>query len=367
MIVKGYRTYFRRDQQDVSDSVRLVLSRLTPAFTIEMPTLQPREEMTLSVGAYAPYVNYISIEYDTEQEPQKFRQVWYYFAEFDPASPSTPSNTAFRLYADWWAMSIDWYGEDPVGIQIKRGELVQSHAFITGTDTMKAGTSLAAKALNPRVLGTVTRPTAQYPGRIVIVALYHVNGSILSIPGTDKYLQVIVPISGDGGTPATQADATRTLYLLSNGKSVTYSVPYTDEEGKAQTFTEAPDISECVGLWVLPHWVLGDMITNSPSSLSSASVYCYTAQATSVVVPTGIGTRKTYKAWAVVGDYAATKTLTVPGNLLKYRYFGNPGANIVLPQTLEALTAQVLIRFSIAQQSFSVKFAAVGSIIDETN
>lgn len=367
MIVKGYRTLFHRGQRDVSDSVRLLLSRIDPVFTVSMPTLQPREEMKISVRNGVTYANYISIEYDNNDEPQPFRQVWYYFAEYDPGSPSTPANTVFSLYADWWAMSVDWWGEDPVGIRIKHGELVQSHAFITGTAEQKRGTSAGISAVKPLSLETVIRPQARYPSMIAIVALYHVNGSIFSIPGTDKYLQVIVPISGESGTPAKQSDATEVLYYLANGKTVTYTLNYTDEEGKAQTFTESPDISECVGMWVLPHWIFDDMFVNSPGSVSSATVKCQALSATSAVIPVGLAKNKDYSGYAVSGDYAAVKKLEVSGDLIKFRYFGNPGANIILPQTLETITAQVFTRFSVAQQSFSVKFAAAGSVVDATS
>lgn len=368
MIVKGYNTLFTRAQHDVSDSVRLVLSRMTPLFTITMKTLQPREQMKINTKGSSPHVNYITIEYDSETEPQPLKQTWYYFAEFDPASPATPNNVPYNLYVDWWAMSVDWYGEDPVGLNIKHGYITRSHWTIDhlGTEQVK-GTGLAVRAENPRKRAYLQKPTARYPSYAAVVALYHVNGSIFSLPGTDKYLQVIVPVMGEDGTPTTQDDVVNAIYFLSNGKTVKYTVNYTDESGAAQTFTEEPDISECVGLWVIPHWIFDDMYQNARDSIASATVRCHTMGATSVVVPVGLAKDKDFPGWAVTGDYAAIKTMDISGDVRHYRYFGNPGANIVIPQTLEDLKGQILVRFSLAQQSFSVKFAANGSITDATN
>lgn len=364
MIVKGYRTLFHRGQRDVSDSVRLVLSRIDPVFTVSMPTLQPREEMKISVRNGATYANYISIEYDSNEEPQPFRQVWYYFAEYDPGSPSTPANTAFSLYADWWAMSVDWWGEDPVGIRIKRGHLTRSHQFLIG-DHNGENTTLSNAPANPRKLISIQKPSfASIADGAAIVALYHVNGSIFSLPGTDRYLQVIVPLSAEESTKIAVADS---LAYLANGKIVTYTINYTDEEGKAQTYTETPDISECAGLWVIPKWIFQRMLAYHPETLMDASVGCHIGDATSAVVPIGVGRSKTFSAWAVASDYSDNANVTISGDLKHFRYFGNPGANIVLPCTLDTLNGVIMTRFSMAQQSFSVKFAVAGSIVDATN
>lgn len=364
MIVKGYRTQFQRDSVDKSDNTAAVLSRLTPLFTATLPTLQPREEMAVNVRGGAPDANYITIEYDDTNEPQKLAQKWYYFAEYDAGSPATPAGCPFRLSVDWWAMCVQWGGEDPPGIQIKRGHLTRSHQFIT--ESYQGGnTTLANAPANPRKLISVQTPApSSTDDAAAIVALYHVNGSIFALPGTDKYLQVIIPLSIGESTQNGVADA---LAYLANGKTVTYTVNYTDEEGKAQTYTETPDISECAGLWIIPRWIVGNLVSSSLSALSHAVVTCRKGTAASAVVPVGLYTSKTYNAWAVTSDCTDNSSMTIAGDLKHFRYFGNPGANIVLPCTLDALNGVIITRFSMAQQSFSVKFAAAGSVVDATN
>ena len=364
MIVKGYRTQFDRDSIDRSDNTALVLSRLTPLFTITMPTLQPREEMTINARGGAPAANYVVVEYDSTDEPQRLTQTWYYFAEYDAGSPATPAGCPLRLFVDWWAMSVEWGGEDPPGLQIKRGHLVRSHRFLIG-DHDGENTTLSNAPANPRKLISVQKPPfASANDGAAIVALYHVNGSIWALPGTDKYLQVIVPFTAEDSTQTAIADA---LAYLANGKSVTYTIDYTDEEGKAQTFTETPDISECAGLWVIPRWIVGRMVNYHLGALSSASVYCFIGGAASVVVPTGVGKRKDFSAWVVSSDMVDNARMDIAGDLLHFRYFGNPGANIVLPCTLDKISGAIITRFSMAQQSFSIEFAAAGSVVDATN
>lgn len=372
MKVQGYRTMFRRGQTDVSDSVAGVLSRLTPLFEGEgMRTLQPRPEMKITLDTNRSDINYVKITYNSQQDgAQAVADEWYYFAEFDPNSPATPGAAPYRLYVDWWAMLIDWRGSDPVGLNIKRGHLIRSHKFINATADQKRGTGIAIQPHEPRKLLSVQQfgTTTEQNTGVSIVCLYHVSGSIFSIPGTDKYIQTIVniqpPTTDDN---LTKQDIANAVSWLSNAGTVEYSVEYTDEQGNPQTYTESPTVSSCDGIWVLPRWVYSEILDKSPLSLNSATIKCQRQTSTGIIIPIGLDKTKIYSGYVIASDCSYKKTASIAGDLINFRYFGNQGANIVLPQTLEEITAEVLVTFSMAQNSFSVKFAAGGSVIDATN
>lgn len=363
MKVQGYRTMFRRGQTDVSDSVAGVLSRLTPLFEGDgMRTLQPRPEMKITLDTNRSDINYIKITYNSQQDGvQAVADEWYYFAEFDPNSPATPGAAPYRLYVDWWAMLIDWRGSDPVGLNIKRGHLIRSHKFISATADQKRGTGIAIQPHEPRKLVNWTVPVAG----VFIVALYHVNSSIFSIPGTDKYLQVVVPVNSS--TDQTKQGIANIAAWLANAQTVEYSVQYTDDQGAAQTYTEKPKVSECAGVWVLPNIIYSKMIAEAEDALNIATVNCQKRNSTAVVVPVGVPQTKSFSGYAIGNDVSVSYKTNVAGNIQRFRYFGNPGANIVIPPTLETISTEILALFSIAQNSFSVKFSAAGSTIDATN
>lgn len=363
MKVQGYRTMFRRGQTDVSDSVAAVLSRLTPLFEGEgMRTLQPRPEMKITLDTNRSDINYIKITYNSQQDgAQAVADEWYYFAEFDPNSPATPGAAPYRLYVDWWAMLIDWRGSDPVGLNIKRGHLIRSHKFISATADQKRGTGIAIQPHEPRKLINWNVPVAG----VFLVALYHVNGSIFSIPGTDKYLQVVVPVNSS--TDQTKQGIANIAAWLANAQTVEYSVQYTDDQGAAQTYTEKPEVSECSGVWVLPNIIYSKMIAEAGDALNIATVNCQKRNSTGIVVPVGVPQTKSFSGYAIGNDVAVSYKTNVAGNIQRFRYFGNPGANIVIPPTLETISTEILALFSIAQNSFSVKFSAAGSTIDATN
>ena len=363
MKVQGYRTMFRRGQTDVSDSVAGVLSRLTPLFEGEgMRTLQPRPEMKITLDTNRSDINYVKITYNAQQDgAQAVADEWYYFAEFDPNSPATPGAAPYRLYVDWWAMLIDWRGSDPVGLNIKRGHLIRSHKFISATADQKRGTGIAIQPHEPRKLVNWSVPVAG----VFLVALYHVNGSIFSIPGTDKYLQVVVSVNSS--TDQTKQGIANIAAWLANAQTVEYSVQYTDDQGAAQTYTEKPKISECAGVWVLPNIIYSKMIAEAGDALNIAAVNCQKRNSTSVVVPVGVPQTKNFSGYAIGNDVSVSYKTNVTGNIQRFRYFGNPGANIVIPPTLETISTEILALFSIAQNSFSVKFSAAGSTIDATN
>lgn len=363
MKVQGYRTMFRRGQTDVSDSVAGVLSRLTPLFDGEgMRTLQPRPEMKITLDTNRSDINYIKITYNSQQDgAQAVDDEWYYFAEFDPNSPATPGAAPYRLYVDWWAMLIDWRGSDPVGLNIKRGHLIRSHKFISATADQKRGTGIAIQPHEPRKLVNWSVPVAG----VFMVALYHVNGSIFSIPGTDKYLQVVVPVNSS--TDQTKQGIANIAAWLANAQTVEYSVQYTDDQGAAQTYTEKPEVSECAGVWVLPNIIYSKMIAEAEDALNIATVNCQKRNSTAVVVPVGVPQTKSFSGYAIGNDVSVSYKTNVAGNIQRFRYFGNPGANIVIPPTLETISTEILALFSIAQNSFSVKFSAAGSTIDATN
>ena len=363
MKVQGYRTMFRRGQTDVSDSVAGVLSRLTPLFEGEgMRTLQPRPEMKITLDTNRSDINYVKITYNSQQDgAQAVADEWYYFAEFDPNSPATPGAAPYRLYVDWWAMMIDWRGSDPVGLNIKRGHLIRSHKFISATVDQKRGTGIAIQPHEPRKLINWSVPVAG----VFMVALYHVNGSIFSIPGTDKYLQVVVPVASS--TDQTKQGIANIAAWLANAQTVEYSVQYTDDQGAAQTYTEKPEVSECAGVWVLPNIIYSKMIAEAEDALNIATVNCQKRNSTAVVVPVGVPQTKSFSGYAIGNDVSVSYKTNVTGNIQRFRYFGNPGANIVIPPTLETISTEILALFSIAQNSFSVKFSAAGSTIDATN
>ena len=363
MKVQGYRTMFRRGQTDVSDSVAGVLSRLTPLFEGEgMRTLQPRPEMKITLDTNRSDINYIRITYNSQQDgAQAVAYEWYYFAEFDPNSPATPGAAPYRLYVDWWAMLIDWRGSDPVGLNIKRGHLIRSHKFISATVDQKRGTGIAIQPHEPRKLINWSVPVAG----VFMVALYHVNGSIFSIPGTDKYLQVVVSVASS--TDQTKQGIANIAAWLANAQTVEYSVQYTDDQGAAQTYTEKPEVSECAGVWVLPNIIYSKMIAEAGDALNIATVNCQKRNSTAVVVPVGVPQTKSFSGYAIGNDVSVSYKTNVTGNIQRFRYFGNPGANIVIPPTLETISTEILALFSIAQNSFSVKFSAAGSTIDATN
>lgn len=363
MKVQGYRTMFRRGQTDVSDSVAGVLSRLTPLFEGEgMRTLQPRPEMKITLDTNRSDINYIKITYNSQQDgAQAVADEWYYFAEFDPNSPATPGAAPYRLYVDWWAMLIDWRGSDPVGLNIKRGHLIRSHKFIGATTDQKRGTGIAIQPHEPRKLINWSVPVAG----VFMVALYHVNGSIFSIPGTDKYLQVVVPVNSS--TDQTKQGISNIAAWLANAQTVEYSVQYTDDQGAAQTYTEKPEVSECAGVWVLPNIIYSKIIAEAEDALNIATVNCQKRNSTAVVVPVGVPQTKSFSGYAIGNDVSVSYKTNVTGNIQRFRYFGNPGANIVIPPTLETISTEILALFSIAQNSFSVKFSAAGSTIDATN
>lgn len=363
MKVQGYRTMFRRGQTDVSDSVAGVLSRLTPLFEGDgMRTLQPRPEMKITLDTNRSDINYIKITYNSQQDGvQAVADEWYYFAEFDPNSPATPGAAPYRLYVDWWAMLIDWRGSDPVGLNIKRGRLIRSHKFISATADQKRGTGIAIQPHEPRKLVNWSVPVAG----VFMVALYHVNGSIFSIPGTDKYLQVVVPVASS--TDQTKQGIANIAAWLANAQTVEYSVQYTDDQGAAQTYTEKPEVSECAGVWVLPNIIYSKMIAEAEDALNIATVNCQKRNSTAVVVPVGVPQTKSFSGYAIGNDVSVSYKTNVAGNIQRFRYFGNPGANIVIPPTLETISTEILALFSIAQNSFSVKFSAAGSTIDATN
>lgn len=363
MKVQGYRTMFRRGQTDVSDSVAGVLSRLTPLFEGEgMRTLQPRPEMKITLDTNRSDINYIKITHNSQQDgAQAVADEWYYFAEFDPNSPATPGAAPYRLYVDWWAMLIDWRGSDPVGLNIKRGHLIRSHKFINATTDQKRGTGIAIQPHEPRKLVNWTVPVAG----VFLVALYHVNGSIFSIPGTDKYLQVVVPVNSS--TDQTKQGIANIAAWLANAQTVEYSVQYTDDQGATQTYTEKPEVSECAGVWVLPNIIYSKMIAEAGDALNIATVNCQKRNSTAVVVPVGVPQTKSFSGYAIGNDVSVSYKTNVAGNIQRFRYFGNPGANIVIPPTLETISTEILALFSIAQNSFSVKFSAAGSTIDATN
>lgn len=363
MKVQGYRTMFRRGQKDVSDSVAGVLSRLTPLFEGEgMRTLQPRPEMKITLDTNRSDINYVKITYNSQQDgAQAVADEWYYFAEFDPNSPATPGAAPYRLYVDWWAMLIDWRGSDPVGLNIKRGHMIRSHKFISATVDQKRGTGIAIQPHEPRKLINWSVPVAG----VFMVALYHVNGSIFSIPGTDKYLQVVVPVASS--TDQTKQGIANIAAWLANAQTVEYSVQYTDDQGAAQTYTEKPEVSECAGVWVLPNIIYSKMIAEAEDALNIATVNCQKRNSTAVVVPVGVPQTKSFSGYAIGNDVSVSYKTNVTGNIQRFRYFGNPGANIVIPPTLETISTEILALFSIAQNSFSVKFSAAGSTIDATN
>lgn len=363
MKVQGYRTMFRRGQTDVSDSVAGVLSRLTPLFEGDgMRTLQPRLEMKITLDTNRSDINYVKITYNAQQDgAQAVAYEWYYFAEFDPNSPATPESAPYRLYVDWWAMLIDWRGSDPVGLNIKRGHLIRSHKFINATADQKRGTGIAIQPHEPRKLVNWTVPVAG----VFLVALYHVNGSIFSIPGTDKYLQVVVSVTSS--TDQTKQGIANIAAWLANAQTVEYSVQYTDDQGAAQTYTEKPEVSECAGVWVLPNIIYSKMIAEAEGALNIATVNCQKRNSTGVVVPVGVPQTKSFSGYAIGNDVAVSYKTNVAGNIQRFRYFGNPGANIVIPPTLETISTEIFALFSIAQNSFSVKFSAAGSTIDATN
>lgn len=363
MKVQGYRTMFRRGQTDVSDSVAGVLSRLTPLFEGEgMRTLQPRPEMKITLDTNRSDINYVKITYNSQQDgAQAVADEWYYFAEFDPNSPATPGAAPYHLYVDWWAMLIDWRGSDPVGLNIKRGHLIRSHKFISATVDQKRGTGIAIQPHEPRKLINWSVPVAG----VFMVALYHVNGSIFSIPGTDKYLQVVVPVASS--TDQTKQGISNIAAWLANAQTVEYSVQYTDDQGAAQTYTEKPEVSECAGVWVLPNIIYSKMIAEAEDALNIATVNCQKRNSTAVVVPVGVPQTKSFSGYAIGNDVSVSYKTNVTGNIQRFRYFGNPGANIVIPPTLETISTEILALFSIAQNSFSVKFSAAGSTIDATN
>lgn len=363
MKVQGYRTMFRRGQTDVSDSVAGVLSRLTPLFEGDgMRTLQPRPEMKITLDTNRSDINYVKITYNSQQDgAQAVADEWYYFAEFDPNSPATPGAAPYRLYVDWWAMLIDWRGSDPVGLNIKRGHLIRSHKFISATVDQKRGTGIAIQPHEPRKLINWSVPVAG----VFMVALYHVNGSIFSIPGTDKYLQVVVPVASS--TDQTKQGIANIAAWLANAQTVEYSVQYTDDQGAAQTYTEKPEVSECAGVWVLPNIIYSKMIAEAEDALNIATVNCQKRNSTGVVVPVGVPQTKSFSGYAIGNDVSVSYKTNVTGNIQRFRYFGNPGANIVIPPTLETISTEILALFSIAQNSFSVKFSAAGSTIDATN
>lgn len=354
---------FRRGQTDVSDSVAGVLSRLTPLFEGDgMRTLQPRPEMKITLDTNRSDINYIKITYNNQQDgAQAVADEWYYFAEFDPNSPATPGAAPYRLYVDWWAMLIDWRGSDPVGLNIKRGHLIRSHKFISATTDQKRGTGIAIQPHEPRKLINWSVPVAG----VFLVALYHVNGSIFSIPGTDKYLQVVVPVASS--TDQTKQGIANIAAWLANAQTVEYSVQYTDDQGAAQTYTEKPEVSECAGVWVLPNIIYSKMIAEAEDALNIATVNCQKRNSTAVVVPVGVPQTKSISGYAIGNDVSVSYKTNVTGNIQRFRYFGNPGANIVIPPTLETISTEILALFSIAQNSFSVKFSAAGSTIDATN
>lgn len=354
---------FRRGQTDVSDSVAGVLSRLTPLFEGEgMRTLQARPEMKITLDTNRSDINYIKITYNSQQDgAQAVADEWYYFAEFDPNSPATPGAAPYRLYVDWWAMLIDWRGSDPVGLNIKRGHLIRSHKFISATVDQKRGTGIAIQPHEPRKLVNWSVPVAG----VFMVALYHVNGSIFSIPGTDKYLQVVVPVNSS--TDQTKQGIANIAAWLANAQTVEYSVQYTDDQGAAQTYTEKPEVSECAGVWVLPNIIYSKMIAEAEDALNIATVNCQKRNSTAVVVPVGVPQTKSFSGYAIGNDVSVSYKTNVTGNIQRFRYFGNPGANIVIPPTLETISTEILALFSIAQNSFSVKFSAAGSTIDATN
>ena len=354
---------FRRGQTDVSDSVAGVLSRLTPLFEGEgMRTLQPRPEMKITLDTNRSDINYVKITYNSQQDgAQAVADEWYYFAEFDPNSPATPGAAPYRLYVDWWAMMIDWRGSDPVGLNIKRGHLIRSHKFISATVDQKRGTGIAIQPHEPRKLINWSVPVAG----VFMVALYHVNGSIFSIPGTDKYLQVVVPVASS--TDQTKQGIANIAAWLANAQTVEYSVQYTDDQGAAQTYTEKPEVSECAGVWVLPNIIYSKMIAEAEDALNIATVNCQKRNSTAVVVPVGVPQTKSFSGYAIGNDVSVSYKTNVTGNIQRFRYFGNPGANIVIPPTLETISTEILALFSIAQNSFSVKFSAAGSTIDATN
>lgn len=364
MKVQGYRTLFRRGQTDVSDSVRLVLSRLNSLFEGDgMRTLQPRPEMTLTLETNRSDINYIKITYDSETDGlQKVDYTWYYFAEYDANSPATPGAAPYRLYVDWWAMLVDWYGEDPAGINIKRGHLIRSHKFITATADQKRGTGIAIQPHEPRKLVDWTVPVAG----VVIVAIYHVSGSIFSIPGTDSYLQVVVP-APTGSQAETKQTIADSVSWLSRATKINYSLTYTDDQGETAAYNGEPDVSECIGIWIIPSIIFSKVLQNSPDALNSATIKCDKLNSTSVVVPIGLNVSKTFNCYVVGKDATVSHKMSIPGNLLRFRYFGNPGANIIIPPTSETLSAEIIATFSAAQNSFSVKFSAAGSTIDATN
>lgn len=363
MKVQGYRTMFRRGQTDVSDSVAGVISRLTSLFEGDgMRTLQPRPEMKITLDTNRSDINYVKITYNSQQDgAQAVADEWYYFAEFDPNSPATPGAAPYRLYVDWWAMLVDWRGSDPVGLNIKRGHLIRSHKFINATADQKRGTGIAIQPHNPRKLVNWTVPVAG----VFMVALYHVNGSIFSIPGTDKYLQVVVPVASS--TDQTKQGIANIAAWLANAQTVEYSVQYTDDQGAAQTYTEKPEVSECAGVWVLPNIIYGKMIAEAEDAMNIATVNCQKRNSTAVVVPVGVPQTKSFSGYAIGNDVSVSYKTNVSGNIKRFRYFGNPGANIVIPPTLETISTEILALFSIAQNSFSVKFSAAGSTIDATN
>ena len=354
---------FRRGQTDVSDSVAGVLSRLTPLFEGDgMRTLQPRPEMKITLDTNRSDINYIRITYNSQQDGvQAVADEWYYFAEFDPNSPATPGAAPYRLYVDWWAMLIDWRGSDPVGLNIKRGHLIRSHKFISATTDQKRGTGIAIQPHEPRKLINWSVPVAG----VFLVALYHVNGSIFSIPGTDKYLQLVVPVNSS--TDQTKQGIANIAAWLANAQTVEYSVQYTDDQGSAQTYTEKPEVSECAGVWVLPNIIYSKMIAEAEDALNIATVNCQKRNSTAVVVPVGVPQTKSFSGYAIGNDVSVSYKTNVTGNIQRFRYFGNPGANIVIPPTLETISTEILALFSIAQNSFSVKFSAAGSTIDATN
>lgn len=327
-----------------------------------MRTLQPRPEMKITLDTNRSDINYVKITYDSQKDgAQAVDYTWYYFAEFDPNSPATPGAAPYRLYVDWWAMLVDWYGEDPAGINIKRGHLLRSHMFMSATTDQKRGTGIAIQPHEPRKLVNWTVPL----GGVFMVALYHVNGSIFSIPGTDKYLQMIIPVTSSADQ--TKKGISNIAAWLANAQSVEYSITYTDEEGATQTYTEKTTVSECSGVWVLPNIIYSKMMAEAGDALNVATINCQKRNSTGVVVPVGVPQNKTFSGYAIGNDVAISYKTNVAGNLLRFRYFGNPGANIVILPTLETVSADILALFSIAQNSFSVKFSAAGSTIDATN
>lgn len=109
------------------------------------------------------------------------------------------------------------------------------------------------------------------------------------------------------------------------------------------------------------------MIAEAEDALNIATVNCQKRNSTAVVVPVGVPQTKSFSGYAIGNDVSVSYKTNVTGNIQRFRYFGNPGANIVIPPTLETISTEILALFSIAQNSFSVKFSAAGSTIDATN